>query len=229
MLARTVDSVKFAPPTTTGPLPFCKPVVTPLLSTQPDATSTALLRSTSTAAFIFTRSSVVSFVETAFSAGNSAGLACAAAAFTAGTTLSAFCRCLSASRTTGLPPAPGAQPLPPAAPLPLLPPPVPEEPDWPQPATSTAARSNGGTIRLCARISPAFCVPCGARRRDACLAGGFPRRSSNPCSFGQRNPVQLNGSTPLPDLLRAAHRQPWGRLRPPPVGVARRATASARG
>src|SRR3954469_2848826 len=224
MLARTVDSVKFAPPTTTGPLPFCKPVVTPLLSTQPDATSTALLSSRSTAAFIFTRSSVVSCAETAFSAGSSAGLACAAAAFTAGARLSSFCRCLSSSRTTSLSPATGAQALPAAAPLPLalLPPPVPEEPDWPQPATSAAARSNGGTIRLCARISPAFCVPCGARRRDACLAGGFPRRSSNRCSLGQRNPDQLS------DLLRAAQHQPWGPLRPPAVGVERRATASAR-
>ena len=116
---------------------------------------------------------MVSFAETASSAGSSAGSACAALALTAGTTLSAVCRCLSSWRTTSCSPATGAQ-LPPAAGRSARggdcrwPPPVPEEPDEPQAASSAAAsRSEWNELRrACACLSRLLCPvrPVGPRR-----------------------------------------------------------------
>src|ERR1700712_5189912 len=147
MLARIVDSVKFDPPTTTLPVPFCRPSATFFSLTQVEATSVALLRSTSTEALRVIRSSVVSFFEMASRAGISAGLDVAADALTTGTMLSAFCRCLASLRTTRVEAATGAHADPEAAG------PreerrdadEPEEPAEPQPATS-AASASGRTI-----------------------------------------------------------------------------------
>src|ERR1700712_59997 len=118
MLARIVDSVKFDPPTTTLPVPFCRPSATFFSLTHVEATSVALLRSTSTEALRVIRSSVVSFFEMASRAGISAGLDVAADALTPGTRSSPFCRFLSSLRTTRFEPATGAQEVPEAA-LPL--------------------------------------------------------------------------------------------------------------
>src|SRR3954452_9955687 len=139
----------------------------------------------STALFIPMRSSSVSFAETVFSAWSRAGFAAAAAALTAGTMLSAFCRPLSSSRTTSWLPATGAQASPEAEPLAAAPPPVPEEPDWPHAAVErTAARAAIGRMvrrRGPVRIDSAFCVPwCPLVGGHACLAGGVPRRTLNP-------------------------------------------------
>src|SRR3954449_11996250 len=228
MLARTVDSVKFAPPTTTGPLPFCKPVVTPLLSTQPDATSTALLRSRSTAAFIFTRSSVVSFAETAFSAGSSAGLACAAAAFTAGTTLSAFCRCLSSSRATSLSPATGAQALPAAPPDGDLAP-------RPRRAGTAARRAAPAGAAATAGARGAGLAAAGDERRGEEQWGNDPSVRAHLarllCPVRREAPRRVSGGRiPAPVIeplfprpaqsgsvigpAQSGTPQPWGRLRP---------------
>src|SRR3954451_3874732 len=132
----------------------------PAFSTHAAATSGALLRSTSTAAFMSTRSLVVSLADTAFSAGSSAGWLCENAALTAGMTLSAFCRCLSSSRTTSLSPGIGAHLLPDALPLlALLPPPVPDDPELPQAAVSATTARRGAMTVIRARMSARLLCP----------------------------------------------------------------------
>src|SRR3954470_10564124 len=199
MLARIVDSVKLAPPTATLPLPVCRPSVTLLSDTQAAATSSGLLRSTSTAWFIATRSSVVSFFETAFSAGSTAALAEANCALTAGMTLSAFCRCLSSWRTTSWSPATGLQASPEAALFPLVVPlPEPDEPDWPQPATSTATAANEGRRSERERTAgPAFCVPWATSRSPRVSGGRSPASAIEPPPSA---PGQWGVAT-VPDLL----------------------------
>src|SRR3954451_12088098 len=179
MLARIPDSLPGAAPTKIRPLPFCSPSVTLLSETQPDATSVTLLRSTSTAALSLISPSVVNFADTASRAGTTAGFAWAAAAFTAGTTLSANCRCLSSLRTTSLSPATGAQALPDATVL-VAPPPVPEDPELPHAAVSATAamRRAMNLIRAC--MNARLLCPVRPVGRDAGLAGGVPHGSCNP-------------------------------------------------
>src|SRR4051794_9776143 len=155
MLASTVDSVKFEPPTLMVPVPFCRSPSLMFSPTQPWATSGALFRSTSTAALSETSSSVVSAAETAFRSASRASSA--AAALTAGMTLSAFCRSLSSSRTTSLSPATGAQSALPLVDPPLLllaaaSPPVPEEPDSPQAARPSRRTDAATGVRILVRV-----------------------------------------------------------------------------
>src|SRR5262249_16046608 len=102
----------------------------------------------------------------------SSGLA--ALALMAAITLSAFCRCLSSSRTTSLVPATGAHPPAPAA---LGGAEVPDDPALPQPARPTAATSP--TSATGTRVALFICSPPSVSRRGgraACPTGGHKVR-----------------------------------------------------
>ena len=174
-----------------GPLPCSRPSVTPFSSTHAAATSSALCRSTSTAAFMSIRSSVVSAADTAFSAGSSAGLASAirgvdrrddVVGVLQGLVVLEDDELVAGERGAGV--AGGLGVLASASP------PVPEEPDSPQAAVNASARASGAMNRMRARMSwtPRLLCPVAAAAATRVWAGDLPRGSCNPLRCAQCDP-----------------------------------------